>query len=124
MKPTSRVKNTLDMRKQITVRCQDRLLRAQEPMTALTTLDKRGLVLQDGERLLQARDLRLTTGLAVLVRLWLRDAAVLHLAVVLIHGCQFSLRRVTVTLVLCGGLAQGLHFRGLVLLVALARRSS
>merc|ERR1719188_1343250 len=47
-----------------------------------------GLVAQDREGLLQSLYLRLATGLALLVRLRLGDAALVHLGVVLQHRRQ------------------------------------
>merc|ERR1719499_2068309 len=67
------------------------------------TLHKGSLLLERGERLLQALDLGLPAGLALLVSLWLRDAAVLDLLVVLEHGRQLRV----CALAICGDLGDG-----------------
>merc|ERR1719263_610227 len=64
----------------------------QAPATAL----KERLALQDRERLLEPGDLRLPAPLPLLVRLWLRDAAVLDLLIVLKDGAELRRRRVFV----------------------------
>merc|ERR1719230_1021372 len=58
---------------------------------ALAALHEGGFVLKDGECLLQACDLSLTALLAFLVRLWLRNAAILDFGVVLIDCVELSL---------------------------------
>merc|ERR1719424_1106850 len=66
------------------------------------------ILLEDPERLLEARDLRLTPAHPLLVRLGLRDAAVLELPVVLQDGAELGARRLAVAGELPDGLVQGL----------------
>ena len=77
------------------------------------------LNLEDGERLLEALDLRLAARLALLVGLRLGDAAVLDLRVVLVHGVELGLRLLAVAGDLRDGLLLGLVLLGLVLHVLL-----
>merc|ERR1719162_585649 len=59
-------------------------------------LQQRRLALEDIKGLLEARQLRLEAGLALLERLGLRDALVLDLAQVLQHGVELLLDALTV----------------------------
>merc|ERR1719277_655507 len=60
-------------------------------VSAVLALYERRLILEDGQGLLQALDLRLAPGLAVLVGLRLGNAAVLDLVEVLEDGGQLSM---------------------------------
>merc|ERR1719253_2170384 len=82
---------------------------------AALALHERGLALEDGERLLEALDLRLAARLALLVGLRLGDAAVLDLRVVLVHGVELGLRLLAVARDLRDGLLLGLVLHVLLL---------
>merc|ERR1740139_2118707 len=90
-------------------------LRLEEAVAAVTALQECGLIIQDGQSLLQALDLSGTVCLAILVRLCLRNAAILDLAVILVHSSQLRGSGVAIALVLRCGLAQSLGGLGLVL---------
>merc|ERR1719246_290468 len=94
-------------------------LRLQEAVAAVAALQESSLVLQDGERILQACDLGRAACLAVRVRLWPGNATVLDLAVVLVHRSQLRGGGVAIALIFRGRLAQGLHGLRLVLEVTL-----
>merc|ERR1719272_2767330 len=80
------------------------------------------LLLEDPERLLEARDLGLAPAHPLLIRLWLRDAAVLELRVVLHHGAELGVRRVAVAGVLPDGLVQSRGLGSLVFYVLVFQR--
>merc|ERR1719265_1075095 len=74
--------------------------RSQEAVAAaaaaLAALHEGGLVLEDGQGILEASDLRLSTTLALLVSLRLGNAAVLKLGVVLHNSGEFRILGVAV----------------------------
>merc|ERR1719272_1774501 len=75
------------------------------------------LLLEDPERLLETRDLGLAPAHPLLIGLWLRDAAVLELRVVLQHGAELRARRLAVAGEFSDGLVQGQGLRRLVFYV-------
>merc|ERR1719150_3471404 len=63
---------------------------AQEMVVApCFSLHKGRLIFKDGQRLFEAGNLLIPSGLAGCVRLRLRDAPLLDLGIVLKHGCKF-----------------------------------
>merc|ERR1719150_3555986 len=66
-------------------------------VASLASLGQGSLIFQDGESLLQTINLCSTSTLALLVRLWLGDASILDLAVVLQDGAQLGVFRLSVS---------------------------
>ena len=77
---------------------------------AALALHECGLALEDGEGLLEALDLGRAARLALLVALRLRDAAVLDLGVVRVHGVELLLGGGAVAGYLGDGLLLGFMF--------------
>merc|ERR1719401_548505 len=95
-------------------------LEAKEEAVApapLPALRERCLVLEDGQRLFQARDLGLAALLALPVGLRLGDAPHLDFPVVLHDGAVLSVGRITVRREIRNGLVQGHELLCLVLYV-------
>merc|ERR1711920_354640 len=64
-------------------------------------LDKSRLILQDRQCLFEAGDLCLTPSCPLCVSLWLRNATILDLAVIIEHCTQLCIRSLTVCRVVC-----------------------
>merc|ERR1719401_1744357 len=90
---------------------------AVAPSRATAVLLQEGgrLLLEDGERLLEALDLRGPAALTLLVGLRLRNAALLDPGVVLQDGAELRVRRFALAAVLRHGLVQARELLRLVL---------
>merc|ERR1740130_2354759 len=97
--------------------------RAAHVVPLASALDKRGLTLEDLERILQARDLGLAARFAGLISLWLGDATLVDLGEILEHRLELSAGTITVGRKLADVLVQANGFLSLVLhVLTLGRR--
>merc|ERR1740130_1819356 len=96
--------------------------RAAHVVPLASALDKRGLTLEDLERILQARDLGLAARFAGLISLWLGDATLVDLGEILEHRLELSAGSITVGRKLADVLVQASGFLSLVLHVLILGR--